>query len=102
MSQLLALDVAVLLPPDARQRAIDLSAALPAAESHGLRLDVGHLPHITLTQMFVRADELDTAFERIDEVLRDQRPLTVHVTGGGSSGGGSSVWMAIDRTPELA
>jgi 2'-5' RNA ligase len=100
MSQLLAVDVAVLLPPDVRQRAIDLSAALPAGESHGLRLDAGHLPHITLTQMFVRADELETAFERIDEVLRTQAPLTLHVTGGGS--GGSAVWMAIDRTPALA
>ena len=39
MSTPIALDVALLLPPDARQQALALSAALPASESKGLRLD---------------------------------------------------------------
>ena len=111
MSALLALDVALLLPPDARQRALRLSAALPASESHepaapkpaakgGVRLDAGHLPHITLTQLFVRVEEIDAALERIDETLRGERPLSVHVTGGGE--GHSSVWMAVERTDAIA
>ena len=52
----------------------------------GLRLDPDHLPHITLTQQFVRLDEVDAVLEHIDETLRGQPPLTVHVTGGGKSG----------------
>jgi 2'-5' RNA ligase len=97
MSALLALDVALLLPPDAREQAVRLSQALtPAAAKAGLRLDADHLPHITLTQQFVRADEIDAVLERIDETLRGQPPLAVRVTGGGKDG--SSVWMAVERT----
>jgi 2'-5' RNA ligase len=100
MSALLALDIAILPPPDVARRAIELSAALPPDETHGLALDGGHLPHVTLTQHFVRVDELDGIFERVDEVMRDQPPLTLRVSGGGR--GGSSVWMAIERSDALA
>ena len=95
MSELIALDVALLLPPDIRQRAVELSAALPKEESEGLQLDEEHLPHITLTQQFVRRDELETLLDRVDETLRGQPPLTIHVTGGAKGG---SVSMAIERT----
>lgn len=100
MSKLLALDVAILLPPDAGGRAIQSSATLPDSESQGLRLDAERLPHITLTQQFVRIDELDAIFERVDGALRGQPPVTIRVTGGGK--GGSSVWMAVERTPALS
>jgi 2'-5' RNA ligase len=100
MSALLALDVALLLPPDARQRTMKISASLPPAESHGFILDADHLPHITLTQQFVRVEEIDAALERIDETLRGERPLRVRVTGGGK--GHSSVWMAVERTEAIA
>ena len=100
MSALLALDVALLLPPDARAVAIRLSESLPPAESHGLLLDPDHVPHITLTQQFVRVDEVGVVLEHIDETLRGQQPVTVQVSGGGKSG--SSVWMAVERTAEIA
>lgn len=96
---LLALDVALLLPPEVRQRAIHLSASLSSDPSHDLRLDEEHLPHVTLTQQFVRADELDPALERVDEALCGQQRLTVRVTGGAK--GGQSVWMGIERTQAL-
>lgn len=80
-------------------RAIGLSAALPPEGSQGLRLDADHLPHVTLTQQFVRAEELDSVFERIDEVLAGHPPVHVAVTGTGRSG--HTLWMAIDRTPQL-
>lgn len=97
--KLLALDVAILPPPDVRERAVRLSAALPADPSDPLRLDEDHLPHITLTQQFVRVEELDAACERIDEELRGQRPMTLRVTGGAK--GGHSVWMAIERSEAI-
>src|SRR5687767_6028356 len=97
--QLLALDIAILPPPEVRARAIELSAALPASESHGLRLGDEHLPHITLAQLFIRADERELAFEKVDDVLRGQAPLSLRVTGGGK--GASSVWIAIEPSAEL-
>lgn len=99
MSRLLALDVAILPPPEVRERAIQLSAALPDDPEHHLRLDEEHLPHITLSQEYVRVDELEAVFERVDEALRGQPRLTLQVTGGGKSG--SSVWMTVERTPAL-
>ena len=100
MSALIALDVALLLPPGPRETAIQASANLPAEESQGLRLDDEHLPHITLMQQFVRADEIEAALDRIDETLRGQRPVHVKVTGGGKSG--RAVWMAIEQTDAIA
>ena len=95
----MAIDVAILPTPAVRERALELSASLPASESHGLRLDEEHLPHITLSQHFIRADERELAFEKIDEVLRGQKPLKLVITGGGKSS--SAVWMAVEKTPPL-
>jgi 2'-5' RNA ligase len=100
MSKLVAVDVAVLPPPDITARVIALSASLPAEGSEGLRLDAEHLPHITLTQQFIREEELDAAFERIDEIVTPLRPIRVVATGAGNSG--HTLWIAIERTPEIA
>ena len=99
MSKLLAIDVALLPTPAVRERAVELSASLPPAESHGLRLDDDHLPHITLTQHFIRAEERELAFDKIEEVLQDQKPLRLAVTGAGK--GSSAVWMTVEKTPQL-
>lgn len=96
---LLALDVAILPPRRINELAVTLSAALPRAESHGLLLDDTHLPHITLTQLFVREDELEAAYAAIDETMRGVAPLHLMITGGAKKG--TSVSMAIDGTPEL-
>ena len=97
--KLVALDVAILPPPDVMARAIAYSAALPGEGSELLRLDAQHLPHITLTQHFVKYDELDGAYAEIDELLERQRPLHITVTGGGQSA--HTLWMTIERTPQL-
>jgi len=101
MSDLLALDVAVLPPPEVRDLAIGLSAALPDADFEGLRLDAEHLPHLTLTQQFVRAADVERTLERLDLALRGQPPLTLRVTGAGQTLA-STVWMAIERSDALA
>ena len=72
MSKLLAIDVAILPTPTVRARAVELSAALPPTESHGLRLDDEHLPHVTLTRISIRAEERELAFEKISDVLSGQ------------------------------
>lgn len=101
MSDLLALDIAILPPPDVSRRALQLSAALPEGESQGLRLDEAHLPHVTLTQHFVSVGELPAVFGCLDDILRGQPPLSIHVTGGGKTLA-NTVWMAIECTEALA
>jgi 2'-5' RNA ligase len=99
MSQLIAVDIAILPPADVRARAIALSAALPSEGSHGLVLDEDHRPHVTLTQAFIRAEERDAAFDRVDDVLRGRPPLTLTVTGSGKSG--HTISMAIERSADI-
>jgi 2'-5' RNA ligase len=99
MTKLIALDVAILPPPDVAARAVALGAALPF-EASERRLDDEHLPHITLTQQFVREEEMDLAFEHIDGVLRDAAPMRLTATGCAKEG--HTIWMAIERTPELS
>ena len=99
MVKIVALDEAILPPPDVMSKAIAYSAALPAEESQGLRLDGEHLPHITLTQQFVRHEELDIVFSHIEDVLEEQAPLRIRITGGGQSG--RTLWLTVERTPEL-
>jgi 2'-5' RNA ligase len=100
MPTLLAVDIAILLPPSVADRAIALSAALSKEESQGLLLGRDdYLPHITLLQQFVSADELSTFLDRVGDVAQQVRPMKLHVTGGGM--GSSSVWMSIECTPAL-
>ena len=95
----IAVDIAILPPSDVSERAIALSAALPASESQGLLLGADHLPHITLTQQFVPVERLEAFIAHLDGVLRNVEPLSLRVTGGGR--GSNSVWISIDRTPVL-
>jgi 2'-5' RNA ligase len=94
----IAIDVAILPPPEISTRAIELSAALPEAESRGLRLGGDVMPHITLTQQFVPAESLDAALDRIGATLAGVPALPLTVTGPGRS---SAVWMSIESTPAL-
>jgi hypothetical protein len=105
MTDLIALDVAVLPPPDVTAKAVALSEALPAppplpeAEPQGFRLDDEHLPHVTLIQLFARTNELDEVIARVDDAVRGIPPLGLRATGGGQ--GTNTVWIAIDKTPHL-
>jgi 2'-5' RNA ligase len=94
-----AIDIAILPPADVSARAIALSAALPADQSQGLLLGADCLPHITLTQQFIPSESLDQFLAQVEYVLQDRQPIRVQVTGGGK--GSNSVWMSIERSPEL-
>jgi 2'-5' RNA ligase len=100
MAKLVALDVAILPPPDVARLATEYSAALPSEQSQGLRLDESHLPHITVTQQFVREEELETAFAHVEGVIRGRPRFSIRVVGGGKSG--HTVWMTVERSAELA
>ena len=99
MEKLLAIDVAILPPADVSTRAVELNASMTGEGAQDLHLDAEHLPHITLTQLFVREDELDVAADHIGAVLRGQPLLRVQVSGVVRSG--HTLSMAIERTPAL-
>ena len=100
MSDLIAIDVAILPPDHVSQLARALSAGLPGEDEDRFALDDDHLAHITLTQQFVRVEEIDLVARDIDDVLRTVAPMLLRVRGGGVSG--HTVWMEIERTAELA
>src|SRR3954453_22718056 len=83
MDPLVAVDIAILPPTAVAQVAMDLSAALPASESQGLRLDADRRPHVTLAQQFIPRNALPDAFNAIAGLLRDRRPLPLMITGPG-------------------
>lgn len=99
MAKLIALDVAILPPAEVSKRAVALSAGLPEGESKGLRLGAESLPHVTLTQHFVREEELELVYRAIDDVVRSRPPLRLHATGGSASG--DTVWIAIEPSRAL-
>jgi 2'-5' RNA ligase len=97
--QLVALDVAVLPPPEVSRRAAELSAALAGSDPHALRLGAASLPHITLIQQFVAAVNLDACLDAVGVVLRDVAPFRLSVSGAGR--GNTTVWMSVERSPAL-
>jgi 2'-5' RNA ligase len=98
-TRLIAIDVAVLPPLDVSRRAIDLSAALAGSDPQALRLGDECLPHITLTQQFVRAVSLDACLGAVDVILRSVAPLPLLVTGVGSAN--TTIWMSVERSTVL-
>ena len=100
MTPAIAVDVAMLLPPDVADLAVALNRALPIGESQGLVLDATHLPHVTLAQLFVATERLDALLDRIGTIVGAQGPLHLRVTGG--TRGASSVWMDIERSAAIA
>ena len=79
--ELVAIDIALLLPEGANQRAKAANAAMLAARSQGserLRFDATHLPHITLVQMFVRDyTTMTVRYEGDRHVDHETGPFTV-------------------------
>ena len=73
---LLAIDVALLLPPEAHDLVTRLNARL-AGPPDGFRLDADHLPHISLVQQFVPATDLPLVSAEVGAVLAAAAPLTL-------------------------
>ena len=96
---MLALNVAILPPPDVAALAERLSASLVADRPRPLRLGPHHLPHITLTQQFVRTHDLERVFAVVDQVMKRCGPLHMRVSG--SARAGRSVWMSIESRASL-
>ena len=96
---LLAVDVALLLPPDAREVAARLNARL-AGPPDGFRFDAGHLPHVTLAQQFVPAADLPLVAAEAGDVLASFAPLKL--TAGRFASSGPTTSLALAATRPLA
>ncbi|MBI3895130.1 MAG: 2'-5' RNA ligase family protein [Acidobacteria bacterium] len=98
-TEIIAVDVALLLPESARERAQAINAILWAQQQDGFQFDATHLPHITLVQLFVQRKNLSSLIQSIDSILRHVSPLSLRVTKFGKTQ--TTSHLLIERTSEL-
>lgn len=73
-SPLLALDIAILLPPDA-SASVELLNTQLSAPPEGFRFSARHLPHISLVQQFSPTTELTVIEQTIADVVSKHPPI---------------------------
>lgn len=93
------MDIALLLPDEARAQAEAVNRALRLTRPDTLHLDDMHFAHVTLLQQFVRYENLPALAVRIETVLRGRSALTLAVTGAGRTD--ETVVLLVERTPAL-
>ena len=96
---LLAVDVALLLPPSARDMATRLNARL-IGPPDGFRFDADHLPHVSLVQQFVPATDLPLVSAEVGAVLSTAPPLLLVAERLASNGTTTSLVLAATRPLE--
>ena len=97
---LVALDVAILPPPEVSAQAIAVSRGLARNGEETFALSGPRLPHVTLAALFVATGEVDAACQAVALQLTDQPALPLHVHGGDRRG--RTLWLGIDRSQALA
>lgn len=96
---IVAIAVAILLPPAARVIVDRLNTAFYATSGRGFRFDAEHHPHITLGQHFVTEDGMPAVWNRIGQVVPRFGPFEVQITG--SRGGRTAQVLVVERSDEL-
>ena len=79
MSDVIAVDVALLPANDLQRRLVAINSTL-APPPAGFRFDSTHLAHLTLAQQFVRHDDIELLSRGIDRTLQGHRPLALTTT----------------------
>jgi 2'-5' RNA ligase len=95
----IAIDVAFLLPPDARAVTERVNAHFDTTAVAGFRFDATHHPHLTLGQHFVERDRLVDVCTAVATLLSATRPINLRVTG--ARGGRTAQVLAVDPAPML-
>ena len=98
MSDVLAVDVAIVPSDDLRRRLTAINRTL-APPPVGFHFDDTHVPHLTLAQQFVGASALDEIELAITEVAGDQPAIELTTTL--LSTGGTTVTLGVALTPVL-
>lgn len=97
--EVIAVDAALLLPPEAAERVKGLNALMYAEQPDGFEFGPTRVPHITLAQLYVRRTNLLELIRRLDAVLREVAPLELSVSK--LAGRDQVASLRIGRTPEL-
>lgn len=95
----IAVNAALLLPPGAMERVSKLNSLLAAEQPGGFSFGPTRVPHITLTQCFVRRSNLLELIRRMDAVFREAEPVQLSVSK--LVGRDKVVSLRMTRTPEL-
>ena len=95
---LVAIDVAILLPPTVQEVVARLNAQL-AGPPEGFRFDATHLPHVTLAQQFVPAADLSLVAAEVGAVLASFPPLTL--TAGHLASSGLTTSLVLGATGSI-
>ena len=98
MSDVTAVDIALLPPNDLRRHLVAINSTL-APPPVGFRFDDTHLPHLTLAQQFVRHDDIALLSRRIRRRLQRHPPLTLTTTD--VSVGGTASTLGVKQTAAL-
>ncbi len=97
MTDVLAVDLALLLPESLQAWCRRMNASLLRDEPAGFTFDATHLPHLTLVQQFVRRVDLEQFSQRVGSFLEGKAPISLR--GVGSERGGSA--LRVEATAEL-
>ena len=97
MAPFFAVDVALLVPPPLLGVVEQLNRPL-APPPDGFHFDETHLPHITLTQLFVSSERLDALRAVVASIAGASAPLALD-TGGLSAGRTTSTLRILPTTP---
>lgn len=84
----------ILIEPDSVMvnRAVALNARLRQSYPQGFALDAAHVPHITLVQRYVHAEDVGAIGAAVSRVIAAERALPLHLT---ASGYGGTVWDGV-------
>lgn len=99
VADLLAIDIALLLPADAFTRVGLLNVSLSARGTDGFRFDATHLPHVTLAQLFVSRRLLSALYRAVGAVLRKTGPVELRTAGLGR--GRTAVFIRLSPGSQL-
>ena len=97
-TSLLAVDLALLLPPLLTRSVTKLNRRLKSPPD-GFLFDPDHLPHLTLAQQFVRETDLKALHSIIGQRIQHQLPLQLQTTQLSSSR--TACTLGVTLSPEL-
>lgn len=97
--EIIAVNVALLLPPDAMERVARLNSLLYAEQPEGFLFGPTVVPHITIAQLFVRRENLLALIRQMDVILSVTEPLELAVTK--IAGRNQICSLRLTRTAEL-
>ena len=84
-SRTIALDVALLLPPESVADITQLSARL-SSPPEGFQFDSSHFPHLTLAQQFVLNSDLNVILKKLRHLANQYAPIKLSSSGLVASG----------------